>query len=110
MLYGSSLYVSLLLGTWPTLYQSGIPSYAEIGRKMNHNWPHLDRAEPGIACSDGLGRQRQIDTWVRPRGTRVILRVPPGEIALLTADEARGLIAQLTDLAKRIDRPSPPVQ
>jgi hypothetical protein len=82
------------------------PLRIEMGKHMGHSSQHPHHAGTATDCSDGLGRKRQLDAWVRPRGTRVILRVPPGEIALLTAGQARDLSEHLTDLAQRIDTPN----
>ncbi len=68
--------------------------------------PHPDPTPVPTGCADGLGRGRQVETWVRPRGARVVLRVPPGEVALLSAAQARDLGTHLSDLAQHVE-PAP---
>jgi hypothetical protein len=67
--------------------------------------PHQP-GRPGVEvpCADAMGRERQVGAWVPPIGGRVILRVSPGEVALLTPAQARTLGDHLTDLASQVDR------
>jgi hypothetical protein len=60
---------------------------------------------PGVEvpCTDAMGRERQVGAWVRPLGGRVVLRVSPGEVALLTPTQARTLVDHLTALATAVD-------
>jgi hypothetical protein len=60
-----------------------------------------------LNCSDALRRRRHLTARTTRTGTHVVLRVPPGETALLTPDQARALSDHLTHLADQIT-PSDP--
>jgi hypothetical protein len=58
-----------------------------------------------LGCADALRRRRQITAWTRPGATKVVVRVPPGEVAVLSADQARAFSSRLNHLADVLDRP-----
>jgi hypothetical protein len=60
-----------------------------------------------LACADALRRRRHLTTRTTRTGTHVVLRVPPGETAVLTPAQARALAHHLTHLADQIT-PSDP--
>jgi hypothetical protein len=67
---------------------------------------------PGpLTCTDAFRRERHLVARVARSGTHVALRVPPGELALLTPAQTRSLSDHLTSLADRVahpdDQPAP---
>jgi hypothetical protein len=60
-----------------------------------------------LTCSDALRRHRHLTTRTTRTGTHVVLRVPPGETAVLNPAQARALGDRLTRLADQITQPEP---
>ncbi|WP_146241409.1 hypothetical protein [Actinokineospora spheciospongiae] len=44
-----------------------------------------------VECRDACDRERQAQTWADPVAGTIVLRVPPGEVALLSPQQARRL-------------------
>ncbi len=64
--------------------------------------PAADSLASRLTCADAFRRERHLVARVTRAGTHVALRVPPGELALLTLTETRSLSDYLTHLADRI--------
>jgi hypothetical protein len=60
---------------------------------------------PVLTCTDAFRRERHLVARVARSGTHVALRVPPGELALLTPAQTRSLSDHLTSLADRVAHP-----
>lgn len=54
-----------------------------------------DRTEWTVVCRDGVGRDREIR--VRLAGFEVIVQVPPGEAAVLNAEQLADLMKALRE-------------
>jgi len=56
-----------------------------------------------VPCMDVVGRERRTETWMAPHCDKVVLRVPPGEVALLTPQQARTLRDDLDHQAALVE-------
>ena len=56
-----------------------------------------------VPCTDAVGRQRRLETWTTPPHGAVVVRVPPGEVALLTPHQARALRDDLDQQATLVE-------